>query len=245
MRLLTNAVRPYSWGSRTIIAELLGKQVPAPHPEAELWVGAHRDDSSTIVETGESLLEVIGADPDGQLGAEVARRWGNRLPFLLKVLAADEPLSMQAHPSAAQAREGYARDAGLLLPRGAANRNYPDATPKPEMVCALTEFHALAGFRDPHRTIALLRAVATPALAPYVELLAAEPGREGLRALFTTWITLPQPSIDALLPDLLDACVTHVKAHGEFELECRTVLELGESYPGDAGVLAALLLNRL
>jgi mannose-6-phosphate isomerase len=245
VRSLNNAVRPYAWGSRTIIAELLGKEVPAPHPEAELWLGAHRDDPSTIVETGESLADVIGADPEGQLGTAVARRWGNRLPFLLKVLAADEPMSLQAHPSAAQAQDGYAREETAEIPRDAPNRNYPDPTPKPELVCALTEFHALAGFRDPHRTVALLRAVSTPGLAPYVELLAAEPGREGLRALFTTWITLPQPAIDALLPDLLDACVTHVKAHGEFELECRTVLELGESYPGDAGVLAALLLNRL
>jgi mannose-6-phosphate isomerase len=248
MQLLDNRVRPYAWGSRTTIAELLGRSVPAPHPEAELWLGAHPGDPSSVVAADgatRSLIDVLGADPAHQLGPAVAERWGERLPFLLKVLAAEEPLSLQAHPSVGQAAEGYAREERAGIPREAGNRNYPDPTAKPELLCALTEFHALAGFRDPARTVELLRAVETPALARHVDLLAAEPNGEGLRALFTTWITLPQPAIDALLPDLLDACVMHVKDHGEFELECRTVLELGERYPGDCGVLAALLLNRL
>ena len=243
MELLDNPVRPYAWGSRTAIADMLGKPVPAPHPEAELWLGAHPGDPSRVA--GESLVDVLAADPGGQLGASVVDRWHGRLPFLLKVLAAEEPLSLQAHPSASQAAEGYAREEARGIPRDASNRNYPDPTPKPELLCALTEFHALAGFRDPHETVALLEAVATPGLEPYVHLLAAEPNREGLRALFTTWITLPQPKIDTLVPELLDECVVHVKEHGPFELECRTLLELGESYPGDAGVLAAALLNRL
>jgi mannose-6-phosphate isomerase len=161
------------------------------------------------------------------------------------VLAAEEALSMQAHPSAAQAREGYEREEAAGIARDAANRNYPDPTAKSELVCALTEFHALAGFRDPCRTVRLLRELETPALAPYTELLAGQLDSDGLRALFTTWITLPQLALDTLLPEVLDACVLHVKAHGEFDLECRTVLELGEAHGGDAGVLAALLLNRV
>lgn len=248
MQLLNNRVRPYAWGSRTTIAALLGKPVPAKHPEAELWIGAHPGDPSAVVAADgseTSLLDVVAADPAGQLGPDVAARWGERLPFLLKVLAAEEPLSLQAHPSADQAAEGYRREERAGIPREAANRNYPDPTAKPELLCAVTEFHALAGFRDPARTVGLLRAIETPGLSSHVNLLAAEPNREGLRALFTTWITLPQPAIDALLPDLLDACVAHVKEHGEFETECRTVLELGERYPGDCGVLAALLLNRV
>ncbi len=243
MELLDNPVRPYAWGSRTAIADLLGKPVPAPHPEAELWLGAHPGDPSRAGSA--SLLDVLATDPAGQLGPAVAQRWGGRLPFLLKVLAAEEPLSLQAHPSAEQAAEGYAREEYKGIARDASNRNYPDPTPKPELLCAVTEFHALAGFRDPARTVALLCAVSSPSLAPYVDLLAAEENREGLRALFTTWITLPQPKIDTLVPALLDECVVHVKEHGPFELECRTLLELGESYPGDAGVLAAALLNRL
>ena len=248
MELLRNAVRPYAWGSRTTLAELLGNPSPAPHPEAELWMGAHPGDPSRVVDPSgaeRSLLERIDADPVTELGADTAARWGNRLPFLLKILAAEEPLSMQAHPSAAQAAEGHAREEAAGIARDAPNRNYPDPTAKPELVCALTEFHALAGFRDPVRTLALLEAVRTPGLAPYADLLAGQPDSGGLRALFTMWITLPQTALGNLLPDLFDACVRHVKDHGEFALECRTVLELGESYPGDAGVLASLLLNRL
>jgi mannose-6-phosphate isomerase len=206
-------------------------------------MGAHPGDPSKI--DGRSLIELIDEDPAGQLGPSLVHRWGSRLPFLLKVLAADEPLSLQAHPSAEQAAAGYAREERLGIRADAANRNYPDPTAKPELLCALTEFHALAGFRDPQRTVKLLRAVETPALSPYVELLAEQPNSSGLRALFTTWITLPQPALDKLEPELLDACVAEVRDHGEFELECRTILQLGESYPGDAGVLASLLLNRL
>jgi mannose-6-phosphate isomerase len=248
VELLRNAVRPYAWGSRTAIPELLGRPVPAPHPEAELWMGAHPGDPSHVIGpdgTERSLLELVDADPVTQLGEQCATRWGGRLPFLLKILAAEEPLSMQAHPSAAQAAEGHAREEQLGIPRDAPNRNYPDPTAKPELVCALTEFHALAGFRAPDRTVKLLKAIETPGLAKYTGLLEAQPDPSGLRALFTTWITLPQSSLDSLLPEVLDACVRHVQEHGEFAGECRTILELGETHPRDAGVLAALLLNRL
>ncbi|WP_020628574.1 mannose-6-phosphate isomerase, class I [Saccharomonospora halophila] len=248
VELLRNAVRPYAWGSRTTIPELLGRPAPAPHPEAELWVGAHPGDPSHVVDADgieHNLLDLVDGDPEGQLGPRCAARWGGRLPFLLKILAVEEPLSLQAHPSAEQAAEGWAREEKAGIPRDAAHRNYPDSTAKPELVCALTEFHALAGFRDPHRTVRLLRAIDTPGLTKYTDLLAAQPDADGLRTLFTTWITLPQPTLDRLLPEVLDACVRHVKEQGEFDTECRTVLELGETHPHDAGVLAALLLNRL
>jgi mannose-6-phosphate isomerase len=248
MFLLRNAIRPYAWGSRTAIAALQGREVPTPHPEAELWIGAHQDDPSTVVGDGgveRSLLELVTADPVAQLGEAGAREWGGQLPFLLKVLAAEEPMSMQVHPSAEQARAGYEREQAAGVPRGAANRNYPEPTAKPELVCALTEFHVLAGFRAPAQTLELLRCLDTPGLHRYTDLLAGQPDSDGLRALFTTWITLPTSVLHEVLPQVLDACVAHVKAHGRFGAECRTVLELGERYPGDPGVLCALLLNRL
>ncbi|GAA4620058.1 mannose-6-phosphate isomerase, class I [Saccharopolyspora hordei] len=248
MELLRNAVRPYAWGSRTAIADLLGRPVPTPHPEAELWMGAHPGDPSRVVRPdGEevSLLSLLEADPEHHLGPVCVQRWGGRLPFLLKVLAADEPLSLQAHPSAEQAAEGFRLEEEAGIARNAPNRNYPDPTAKPELVCALTEFHALAGFREAQRTVRLLDELAVPSLRAHRELLAAQPDADGLRALFTTWITLPENYLREVLPELLEACVEHVRAHGEFALECRTVLELGEAYPHDAGVLASLLLNRI
>ncbi|GAA4540288.1 mannose-6-phosphate isomerase, class I [Pseudonocardia xishanensis] len=245
MELLENPVRPYAWGSRTVIADLLGEPVPSPHPQAELWLGAHPGDPSRLAGKGRSLLEVLNADPETLLGAERSARWSGTLPFLLKVLAADEPLSLQAHPSLAQAQEGFARENAQGIPLDASHRNYKDANHKPELICALTEFHALVGFRDPMDTLALLRALNVAELAAHVDLLAAQPDPDGLRALFTTWITLPQGMLDELVPAVQKAAVALAGADDEWAREARTALELSERYPGDAGVLAALLLNRV
>ncbi|MGH3567605.1 MAG: mannose-6-phosphate isomerase, class I [Pseudonocardia sp.] len=248
MELLENAVRPYAWGSRTVIAELLGEPVPSAHPQAELWFGAHPGDPSRIVHADgrrTSLLDAVRADPAWLLGAARAQRWDSRLPFLLKVLAADEPLSLQAHPSAVQAADGFARENAAGIPRDASERNYRDASHKPELICALTPFHALVGFREPAATVRLLQALAVPALAGHVELLSGQLDADGLRALFTTWITLPQSVLDTLVPALQDGCVRLAGHTDEFHAEARSVLELSERYPGDAGVLAALLLNRV
>jgi mannose-6-phosphate isomerase len=244
--LLRNPVRAYAWGSRTAIASLLGRSVPAPHPEAELWIGAHSTDPSVLLSDPErSLLAAVEQDADGQLGKACADRFGARLPFLLKVLAADEPLSMQAHPSARLAREGFAREQALRIPVDAPQRNYKDPEHKPELVCALTEFHALAGFRAVPGALELLHALNVRELAAYVELLNAQPDADGLRALFTTWITLPQPALTELMPYLFAACVEHIRARGPFARECRTVLQLAEPYPTDAGVMISLLLNHV
>ena len=248
MELLENPVRAYAWGSRTVIADLLGEQVPSPHPQAEMWLGAHPADPSRVVHRDgrrSSLLDAVAEDPVRLLGAGRASRWDATLPFLLKVLAADEPLSLQAHPSIEQARAGFAKEEAAGVPRDAADRNYRDANHKPELICALTEFHALVGFRDPAATVVLLHALDVPELAPYTELLAAQPDADGLRALFTTWITLPQSLLDTLVPALQAGCVRLAGDSAELHTEARTVLELSERYPGDAGVLAALLLNRV
>ncbi len=248
MNLLRGAIRTYAWGSRTAIAEFTGRPTPTPHPEAELWLGAHPADPAYL-ETGggaESLLEVVAADPIGQLGAASVAEFGDQLPFLLKVLAADEPLSLQAHPSAQQAADGFAREEAAGVPLNSPVRNYRDRNHKPELVVALDRFEALAGFRDPGDTVDLFRALDVEALTPYVNLLAGQSDADGLRALFTTWITLPQPSLDVLVPAVLDGAVRYLSSDDvRFVGEARTLLELGERYPADAGVLASLLLNRL
>ncbi|HSK61632.1 MAG TPA: mannose-6-phosphate isomerase, class I [Actinomycetospora sp.] len=245
MEVLKGSVRTYTWGSRTHLAELLGEEVPSPHPQAELWLGAHRDEPSRLNGGARTLTDVLAADPLGALGPGRRDRWSDRLPYLLKVLAAEEPLSLQAHPSAEQAEAGWAREEAAGVPRTASERNYPDPLPKPELLCALTEFHALAGFRPAAETVRLLRALDVRALDHHAELLAGQPDADGLRAVFTTWITLPQRAVDELVPALLEGCVAHLRARGEFAAEARTLLDLGERYPGDAGVLAALLLNRV
>ena len=265
---MRNRVRPYAWGSRTAIAELLGEPSPAPHPQAELWIGAHPADSSVLLDpdtpaggpvgggrggrpddSGRPLVEVIAADPVGTMGEPVHRRFGARLPFLLKVLAAAEPLSLQAHPSSAQAERGFALEEAAGIPLSSPQRNYRDRWHKPELICALTEFEALCGFREPSRTVHLLAALEVPALDHYLGLLSGQPDEHGTRALFSSLITIPPSTLGPLLADVLAACVRRVQrgteVGTEFDAEYRTALALGERYPGDPGVLASLLLNRI
>lgn len=248
MHLLHGAIRTYAWGSRTAIAEFTGRPAPAAHPEAELWLGAHPGDPAQLEIPGgrTTLIDAIGADPEAELGAAVRQRFGDALPFLLKVLAAGEPLSLQAHPSAEQAVEGFEREERLGVPFNSAERNYRDRSHKPELLVALSDFAALAGFRPAARSAALMRALGVAALEPYLALLTDQSDAAGLRALFTTWITAPQPDVDTLIPAVLEAAVNYIRSGAkEFAAEARTVLDLGERYPGDAGVLAALLLNRV
>jgi mannose-6-phosphate isomerase len=221
---LTNPIRAYAWGSREVIGALQGRAVPSDGPEAELWIGAHPADSSMLdsAEGPVSLLDAIAADPQGTLGPAAAAEFGPRLPYLLKVLAADQPLSLQAHPNAGQALAGYT----------AGNVSYVDPYHKPELLVAVSEFVALCGFRDPKESADLLAALEVPALAPVVASLSAG-APDGLRAAVHTLLTWPAGE----RPALVDAVV----AAGGSELPGR----LAEQYPGDLGVVVALLLNHV
>ena len=146
MQRLTGVIQPYAWGSRTAIPELLGVE-PTGEPQAELWFGAHPLAPSSV--DGEPLDKVVAHDPVGVVGRGSVEAFGPRLPFLLKVIAAAQPLSLQAHPSRDQAEAGYAREQAVGVPRDAPHRTYRDGWPKPELLCALVETEALCGFREP------------------------------------------------------------------------------------------------
>ena len=207
MKRLHGAIRSYEWGSRTVLAELTGRTSPSNRPEAELWLGAHPADPARVDDAGSgvSLLDVISADPLGQLGAANASRFRGRLPFLLKVLAADEPLSLQAHPNSVQAREGFERENANGVPLDSPARNYKDDNHKPELVVALTKFEALAGFRDVRRTVALLQALGVAELNRCAEELEAQTTLLGIRALFTQWIT-GEKHPATLIGGVVEAC---------------------------------------
>ncbi len=224
-RPLVGVIRPWAWGSRTALAAITGRPVPSATPEAELWLGAHPGDPSTV--DGRPLDELIAADPAGMLGAATAGEYGPRLPFLLKVLAADAPLSIQAHPDAAQARAGY--DAG--------NVNYVDPFHKPELLVAVRDFETLCGFRDPAVTADLLAPLAVPPLAPVIDGLRGADTERALRGAVTTLLTHPDPTA------LVDQAVARA---GRLEPSARHLLtDLAARYPGDVGVLVALLLNHV
>lgn len=235
--LLDNPVQAYPWGSTTVLPDLLG--VPATgEPQAELWVGAHPAAPSRVELDGKpvSLAELIAGDPEATLGPGVLRRFGPRLPYLLKVLAVERPLSIQAHPTAAQAQAGYDAEESAGVPRDAPHRSYRDRSPKPEMVVALTEFEALLGFRDPARTADLLDGLAVPALSDAAAMLRYD-GTDGLPALVRRWLLLPPDGAARLARSVAEAAPA---ARGELP---PLVARLAELYPGDRGILLALLLR--
>jgi mannose-6-phosphate isomerase len=237
---LDNPVQHYEWGSRTAIPELLG-QPPDGSPWAELWMGAHPRAPSVVVGTERTLLEHVSADPEAALGREVVARFGGELPFLLKVLAAAEPLSLQAHPSAEQARAGFAREEAEGVPRDAPHRNYRDPHHKPELLCALEPFEALCGFRPVGDTLALLQRLDVDALDDMRARLQAQPDADGLRSVFSELMRLPASQRVPLVERVTEAA--RLVSDGAFAAECAWTLRLQEKYPGDPGVVAALLLN--
>ena len=230
-----NTPRDYAWGSLTDIAELRGV-APSGKPEAELWLGTHPGSPTRIVDSSK-------ADGASTIVEFLDARGEQPLPYLLKVLAAAHPLSIQAHPSPEQAREGFAHEneAGITL--DAPNRNYRDNAHKPEMIYALSDtFEALCGFRDVELTIAELETLAsanaqacapTSALAEFTHQL-SERGDSAIR-----W------ALDwGLTGDNADALVGEISLAGKL-VKDSLLVELAEDYPGDPGIVVALLLNRV
>jgi mannose-6-phosphate isomerase len=250
MHLLDNTLRPYAWGSEHAIAELLGRE-ESGGPEAELWVGAHPDSPSTVLHpdgSSRGLDELIGEDPEGLLGPEVARRFDNRLPFLLKVLAADSALSLQVHPSLDQAAAGFDAEEADAVPQDAPHRKYRDRNHKPEMIYALTPFEALCGFR-PVAEAAATFAELSDAVEPGSEIhgildtVAARltaGGSTALRSAFEELLAAPSQAVEKVT-----AAIEERRSHAAPSQDQATVVELNKQYPGDPGVLIALLLNRI
>lgn len=232
MKLLDNPIQAYAWGSRTAIAELQGRAA-SQKPEAELWMGAHPSAPSRIA--GERLDEAIARAPQALLGGAVAQRFGDKLPFLLKILAANEPLSLQAHPSIADAERGFDDEDRRGVPRDAPHRSYRDRNHKPELICALTPFDALYGFRDPSKSLELFRALAVPELAFLEPLLSAG----NLKGAFERIMSLGSDRERAVAA-LVAACA---KPDAAFAAERAWAVKLAALYPADAGIISALLLN--
>ncbi|MFJ2094896.1 mannose-6-phosphate isomerase, class I [Streptomyces sp. NPDC087901] len=250
MDRLSNTVRPYAWGSTTLIPALLGV-APTGEPQAEMWMGAHPGAPSRITRTGaaaevpntpsatpveQTLTDVIAADPAGELGQAAVEKFGPRLPFLLKLLAAGVPLSLQVHPDLAQAQQGYADEERRSVPIDAPHRVYKDANHKPELICALTPFDGLCGFRRPAEAAEAMEALGVDSLKPYADLLRAHPEEAALREVLTAILTAD--------PAQMAETVTAVAAAAErIGGIYAPYARVAHHFPGDAGVVAALLLN--
>ena len=210
---ITNEPRDYAWGSATAIAELQGR-TPSGRPEAELWLGTHPGSPSRLVDREGTLRDVVG-----------------ELPFLLKILAAGSPLSLQAHPTTEQAQEGFARENAAGIPLDSPERNYKDPYAKPEMLYALSdEFRALCGFRPVAETRAALSAGGVGHLLPELRSDA------DIRPVFE-WLLSGDPAVDDVVVELSAASAG---AAGE---SWRTVRGLVEHFAGDPGIAISLLLH--
>lgn len=237
MDRLTNTIRPYAWGSPTAIPTLLGV-APTGEPQAEMWMGAHPGAPSRLDRgAGEtSLSDLIAADPEGELGAAAVARFGPRLPFLFKILAAGAPLSLQVHPDLAQAREGYEDEERRGVPIDAAHRNYKDPNHKPEMICALTPFDGFCGFRRPEQAADLLDGLGVDSLKPYADLLRAHPEEAALREVLTAVLTADR---EQMARTVTETAAAAERLGGPYAPYAALV----HDFPGDPGIIAALLLN--
>ena len=237
MQKLINSVQNYAWGSKTALTDLYGIANPNNLPMAELWMGAHPKSSSKIEDASgqaRSLRDVIDADKAALLGDKVAQRFGE-LPFLFKVLCADQPLSIQVHPNKQASEIGFAKENAAGIPLDAAERNYKDPNHKPELVFALTPFLAMNAFREFSEIISLLQPVAGAhnAIAHFLE----NPNAEALSQLFASLLNMQGEEKSHALAVLKAALDSQ---QGE---PWETIRLIAQFYPDDSGLFSPLLLN--
>jgi mannose-6-phosphate isomerase len=241
VRRLACAIQEYEWGHPTWLPDLLDQPERKGRPSAELWMGAHPSAPSKV--DGVGLDRLIVEAPIANLGSDVSARFG-QLPYLFKVLAIDRALSIQSHPSLEQARAGFARENEAQTPLDAPNRTYRDDNHKPEMICAVTPFEALCGFRSLVDAHGLLDALSTPALEPLRAILSAsgEPQQrfaaslEYLLRLETVDATVLVDEVVAAMGSCSDPRYLHVT---------QSLQRVASDYPDDVGVVVGLLLNHI
>lgn len=261
MYRLLGATRQYAWGSRRLLPRFLGR-VADGQPQAELWLGAHPGDPARTPD-GTTLLDMIDGHPERMLGEGVAERYAGKLPFLMKALAAAEPLSLQVHPTTTQARDGFRRENEAGLDAEAATRNYRDDSRKPELLFAITRFEGMAGFRDVAASAEILRGLHLDWAGQVADQLLDGPPQDAVRAVVAEMLATPRDRVVDMLADLTKtARVAEERSHrhrppASRRHRDRTAVEreavrvyaqtagLAGRYPDDPGVLVTLLLNHV
>ncbi|MCF5913353.1 mannose-6-phosphate isomerase, class I [Aeromonas veronii] len=237
--LMQNPIQGYDWGSHDSLTTLFGIPNPQGKPQAELWMGAHPNGCSEVTLAGsvQKLSSVIDRAPAAALGEDTFARFGS-LPFLFKVLCAEKALSIQVHPSKAQAEAGFAKEEAAGIDIKASNRNYKDPNHKPELVFALTPYQAMNGFRAIPAILALFERVNLATIADLTAALAASQNEAGLQHFFHQLLVLE----GARKEEALEGLLTYAAAHQDEETFA-LITSLAAQYPGDVGLFSPLLLN--
>lgn len=242
---LVPKVQNYDWGSRTALPDLCGIDSPSDTPIAELWYGAHEMGSSTFLD-GQRLDAQIARNPISELGENFAEVNDGRLPFLVKLLSAERPLSLQVHPSLSQARSGFSREQASGVPIDSLKRNYKDRNHKPETLVALSEFSALAGFRETQYTLDFLKSIRSPRLHGTINTLANTPGPSGTASAFNSIYRLTGDELVSTVLATAEAASQYLETKGPsapWSKESSLMISLAKEHPNDPGSLASLLLN--
>ena len=234
MDLLSPNIQHYLWGDYSFIPELQGRP-KGDQPEAELWMGAHPTSPSRTVESDRGLDAIIANDPQNTLGPQ-AGDFQNELPFIMKILAIREPLSIQVHPNAQQAEEGFTSAQSNLT--GA--QSYSSPRGKEEVVCALTKTDLKFGFREVNEIYAIIDAVGHSDLSRLKESLSRETPAEGLKEAIQKILSTDSDTIRSITSTVLSSDMSTTVIN---EKETKYFTSLVETYPDDPGLLLFLLMN--
>jgi len=240
---LKPAFQAYAWGDRSFIQRLCGLSNEIGKPLAEMWLGAHPQAPSLIETTaGEMPLDVfLAQQPEQHLGKAYGI-YGGKLPFLLKVLAAEKPLSIQVHPDKLTAKQGFAteNEAGIAL--SATNRSFKDDNHKPELILALTPFTLMRGFRQYDQIINLFQHFAVDDLWSEFRTFSQAASPQTLSSLFRQILDSPPLQLELFI-----ARISAFEGKGNTEVEFlkNTILQLNSHFPLDSGIVSPLLLNTL
>lgn len=243
MYLIEPTLQRYAWGSKRAIPRMLGTSVDGK-PVAEAWYGAHHSAPSTLANrTGHTLLDLLNKEPNRLLGDDVVSRFGPQLPYLMKIISAGAPLSLQVHPTIELAQQEYEAENAAGIGLDEPHRNYKDQNHKPELVLALTNFQALSGFRAPRRVLEVLKGLNAPLAEELRTIVAAQPTAAGIRAAFEFLLRAETRPTQEEISAVVDACSRRMLGRSPSRRADAIVARLAKHYPGDPGVVTSLLLN--
>ena len=229
---LKNQIKHYIWGSPDMIPRFLGLENKEGLPWAEMWMGSH-----------DSAPSLVQSEAGGYV--DLVEFCGEPLPFLFKLLAACKPLSIQAHPNLAQAVEGFNQENAAGLPVDSPRRNFKDSNHKPEILCAISPFTVMAGFREPEQIVNHLEAFLSLApklnetFSPLLRALDSPSSADALLNFFRVLFNIPKRDRENVCA-FLDENETCEVFTQELWKNMRGFASL---YPGDAAVISPLYLN--